>query len=481
LNQRIPLKEMMMFKVRALYPFHGNPASNGRELSFEIGAVILVGDMTKVNGGWISGCLEVDPSRKFGWFPISYVHQTQDYHYPPVQPKWPQPQLQQMSSAQFQVTSSSPYHQYPSHTTMVVIPETTGTEQFSPKNGANEEEDNNDVDFFSGGAMGGEWTGSNAMTEKYKIDNPSCTVIATPISPTSTATASSSQRRAGSKVFGSRLKGNNNKNSMAYNSSYWNPSDRDRKTTSKVSKGVLPSVNKILFRNKNKQQQEKQQQKQAVSGGGDGVEDIFVIATPISSLDPTTVSPQRHATGPTDISNRSKNENNSSNNSLNPLGRFRKATSKISQNEIFCKNGNKHQQQHQQSRQPPVADGSVTTTSLIGHKKGFFPGQKIQTVTTQEKSDRGCGGMFGGNKTTVTTTSRPSGGFNPILGGKTTTSTTTHRGVFGNATSVETHTQQSGGFTIIPLGVIGLAAVGAIAAKNAYDSKTTRLLRMCFH
>jgi len=174
-----------------------------------------------------------------------------------------------------------------------------------------------------------------------------------------------------------------------------------------------------------------------------------------------------------DTSNRSKNESNGSNNSLNPLGRFRKATSKISQNEIFCKNGNKHQQQ--QSQQPSVADRSVTTTSLVGHKNGFFPGQKIQTVTTQEKSDRGCGGgMFSGNKTTVTTTSRPSGGFNPILGGKTTTSTTTHRGVFGNATSVETHTQQSGGFTIIPFGVIGLAAVGAIAAKNAYDSHEDR-------
>ena len=71
--------------------------------------------------------------------------------------------------------------------------------------------------------------------------------------------------------------------------------------------------------------------------------------------------------------------------------------------------------------------------------------------------------------TTVSTTEKATGGFMSWVPGSKTTTETTTVDSSGNRT-VQTTENQRGGFYVIPLGPVGLAACGAIAAKNAYDN-----------
>lgn len=113
---------------------------------------------------------------------------------------------------------------------------------------------------------------------------------------------------------------------------------------------------------------------------------------------------------------------------------------------------------------------STIATRTLASGGGILPGKCTETVTTTERTSLG-----GGTKTTVTTTSRPSGGVFPgIRGETTTTQTTTCDGPTGTPTSVHTTQEGRGGFFIIPLGPIGLAAAGALAVKHAVDSRNDR-------
>jgi len=110
------------------------------------------------------------------------------------------------------------------------------------------------------------------------------------------------------------------------------------------------------------------------------------------------------------------------------------------------------------------AAGQVTTTTREATvaSGGILPGRRTERMIATETSNGGV------SKTTVTERSRPSGGFMPWIPGRTETTQTVTRGPSGEA-EVRTETRSGGGFYVIPLGPIGLAACGAMAAKNAYD------------
>eukprot|EP00429_Kryptoperidinium_foliaceum_P024980 CAMPEP_0176148614 /NCGR_PEP_ID=MMETSP0120_2-20121206/75789_1 /TAXON_ID=160619 /ORGANISM="Kryptoperidinium foliaceum, Strain CCMP 1326" /LENGTH=313 /DNA_ID=CAMNT_0017485311 /DNA_START=79 /DNA_END=1018 /DNA_ORIENTATION=- len=93
---------------------------------------------------------------------------------------------------------------------------------------------------------------------------------------------------------------------------------------------------------------------------------------------------------------------------------------------------------------------------------GFLPGRATSSNTIVEKA----GGV---TRTTATTTEKASGGFMPWIPGQKTTYHTTTTDAFGNQT-IYTEEKRGGGFYVIPLGPVGLAACGAMAAKNAYDA-----------
>ena len=128
---------------------------------------------------------------------------------------------------------------------------------------------------------------------------------------------------------------------------------------------------------------------------------------------------------------------------------------------------------HQTAAQS-VGNSTTTTqqTSLAKSNGGILPGRRTDTTTTTTTQRNNPFGAATTTTTTSTTTSRPSGGFFPGIPGKTTTTQTVSRDdASGTPTCVQTHTQSRGGFYIVPLGPIGLAAAGALAAKHAWDSR----------
>ena len=122
-----------------------------------------------------------------------------------------------------------------------------------------------------------------------------------------------------------------------------------------------------------------------------------------------------------------------------------------------------------------IQGGKHERTFASGGGGGLLPGRKTDTYTTTERT------AFGGTKTTVTTTRQASGGFIPYIPGKSTTTTTTTKDIFGNTRSVETNTQKRGGFGIIPLGPVGLAACGVIylatITRRSIQPSTPNLLK----
>jgi len=122
---------------------------------------------------------------------------------------------------------------------------------------------------------------------------------------------------------------------------------------------------------------------------------------------------------------------------------------------------------YQETTKNTDANTTVSYKKEISPSLGFLPGRCSETATTQER------GPMGASKTTTTATSRQSGGFFPGIRGKTVTTQTVEQDAYGN-TQVQTETKSRGGFYIIPLGPVGLAAAGALAAKHAIDSNKDR-------
>lgn len=124
-----------------------------------------------------------------------------------------------------------------------------------------------------------------------------------------------------------------------------------------------------------------------------------------------------------------------------------------------------HHQSQIHDQQVPHPQQSQRESNFFSGFAGM-PGRVSTTDATTERND-------GVTTSTITTTEQASGGFMPWIPGKKTTTTTTSTDSQGNQT-IETTENRKGGFYIIPLGPVGLAACGAIAAKNAYDAQKAK-------
>ena len=270
---------------------------------------------------------------------------------------------------------------------------------------------------FSQGPMGGEWNGSNAMTGKYDFGGND-----TYSKPNSYAHPTSDHRQQSTPQWA--LQGNNDvpPGSPSGGKQRWNN-----------MRGGLS--------------------KAAAKTGAAFSNAASKTGSAISNAASKTAGVARQTANET--GHRFRDMNNQHQNQLNQNEAKLANTTQPSSSSQMTKGG-KHPQNAARHERSFASGG------------GFLPGRKTDTYTTTERT------AFGGTKTTVTTTQKASGGFIPYIPGKSTTTTTTTRDVFGNTRSVETNTQSRGGFGIIPLGPVGLAAVGAIAAKNAFDNHKDR-------